>query len=104
MAKFVFIFRGGSVISQSEEDRQNVMLAWQEWFDSIGEAVIEHGNPFGNAKTVMPNGEVSDGASNATGYSIIRSDNLDGAVGYAKLCPQLQAGGSIEIYETFTVM
>jgi hypothetical protein len=103
MGKFVLVFKGGAS-PQTEQESEAVTQAWQEWFDSLGDAVADHGNPFGAAKTVNPDGNVFDGASPATGYSILHADSIDGAVGYAKLCPQLQAGGQVEIYETFTVM
>lgn len=103
MAKYVLLFKGGNQ-PQTEEDRQAVTVAWQEWFESIGEAVTDHGNPFGSAKTVGQNDEIRDSASGLTGYTIIRADNYDGAIGYSRLCPHLTAGGEIEIYETFDVM
>jgi len=49
---------------------------------------------------------VSDGpaGSMASGYSIIKADSLDAAVGMAKGCPVLQGGAQISIFETFAVM
>jgi len=103
MAKYVLVFMGGRRPA-SEEEGQLVTAAWAEWFESLGDAVVDHGNPFGPSKTVGQNDMIQDGASGATGYAIIRADNFDGAVGYSRLCPHLQAEGTIEVYETFDVM
>ena len=39
-----------------------------------------------------------------TGYSILRADDLAAALELARGCPQLAAGGTVEVYETFEVM
>lgn len=82
------------------------MQAWVGWFASLGDAVVDAGNPIGRNKTVASDGSVTEGGAPnpVTGYSIIRADSLDAAVDVAKTCPQLQSGGSIEVGETFEIM
>jgi hypothetical protein len=96
MAKYVLVYRGGS-IPETEEEQQRVMAAWTDWFGSIGAGVVDAGNPFGPSKSVAKGGSVGDGGS-ATGYSILTADSLDAAVEHAKGCPILE-NGSVEVYE-----
>ena len=41
------------------------------------------------------------GANPASGYSLIKATDLEGAIGKAKVCPILTAGGSVELAEAF---
>jgi hypothetical protein len=101
MANYVLVFKGGSVPA-SEEEQQKVMGDWGAWFGGLGEAVVDGGNPFGASKSVAGDGTVSDGAaSELTGYTIVKADNLDAAAAMSQGCPILADGaGSIEVYET----
>jgi hypothetical protein len=104
MATYLFAYKGGGVPA-TEEERQAVMAAWGSWFGTLGEAIVDGGNPFGPAATVSAGGAVSDGApSSLTGYSVMKADDLAAASELAKGCPVLAAGGSVEVYETHPVM
>ncbi len=96
MAKYVLVFKGGS-IPQTEEEQQQVMAAWMSWFGDLGDAVADMGNPFGPSKSVAQGGSVG-GGGDATGYTILTADSLDAAVEHAKGCPILE-NGSVEVYE-----
>jgi hypothetical protein len=98
MAKFLFVYHGGSY-PESKEEQAKVMEAWGQWFGFIGKGLIDGGNPVGKSSTVHSNGSVtSDGGANpASGYSLIEARSLDDALAYAKQCPLLKAGGSVEI-------
>jgi hypothetical protein len=101
MAKYVLAYTGGST-PETEAEQQAVMAAWTGWFQSLGQAVADPGNPFGPSRAV---GSVGDGGpSRLTGYSILTADSLDAAADLAKGCPVLAAGGGVEVYETFDVM
>jgi hypothetical protein len=95
MGKFVLVYKGGSV-PQSEEEQKRVMDAWMAWFGSLGDSVVDMGNPFG------PSAAVDGGStSGLTGYSIVNADSLDDALGKARSCPIMDsAGGGVEVYET----
>jgi hypothetical protein len=94
MGKYVLVYKGGG-IAPTEEEQQRVMAAWGAWFQGLGDAVVDMGNPFGASSGV--NG---GGTSGLTGYSIISADGLDDAAGRASSCPILEGGGSVEVYET----
>lgn len=104
MGTYVLIYIGGSEPA-SEEEGKAVMDAWIAWFGTLGDAVIDGGNPFGPAVTVSSDGTVTDGGSSrAGGYSILRAADLAAAAALAQGCPHLAAGGTVEVYETFEVM
>ncbi len=101
MAKFVLIFTGGGM-PETEEEQAAVLAAWGEWYDELGEAVVDPGNPFSPAvQNIVSDGTVSDGPIGmiSSGYAVIQADSMDGAVGLAKKCPMLDGNGQISIYE-----
>jgi len=104
MPNYVLLYKGGGVPA-TEEEQQQVMAAWNSWYQQLGQAVVDGGNPFGPSKGIGVDGTVSDGApSGMTGYTILQADDLDGAAEMGKGCPVLASGGTVEVYETFAVM
>ena len=100
MAKYLFVYHGGSH-PESEEEVAQVMNAWGEWFGSMGSDVVDGGNPVGKSSTVQSDGSVTgDGGANpASGYSLVEAKDLDDALMKAGGCPILSAGGSVEVAE-----
>jgi hypothetical protein len=104
MAKYLLAYTGGGA-PDSEEAQAAVMAAWTGWFEKLGAAIVDPGNPCGPSATVASDGAVSEGGkAGLTGYSIVNADDLDAATAMAKECPVLNDGGSVEVYETFDVM
>lgn len=105
MARYLLAYHGGGM-PESEEEGARVMAAWTQWFEKLGKAVVDAGNPIGTTRMIASDRRVTEGggANPVTGYSIIEADNLDMAVGLASGCPILDSGGSVEVGETFTVM
>ena len=106
MANSLLLNSGGSM-SATEAEQAAVLQAWGDWYNRLGSAVVDGGNPFTPmAKSIASDGTVSNGAvgTMATGYTIISADSLDAAVEQAKDCPVLQSGGQVSVYETFNVM
>jgi len=106
MANYLLLYSGGSM-PQTEAEQQAVMKDWENWYNSMGGAVVDPGNPFTPmARTVSSSGQISNGANGtmASGYTILKADSLDAAAGMAKGCPVLKTGGDVTVYETFNVM
>jgi hypothetical protein len=104
MANYLLAYKGGSM-AQTDAEREAAMAAWGGWFGSLGQAVVDGGNPFGPSLSVTGEGALSDGtSSNLTGYSVLAADSLAAAGELAKSCPVLASGGSVEVYETIAVM
>lgn len=99
MSKFIFIYHGGTMPQDPAETAQ-IMEAWGNWFQSMGDAVIDGGAPVGQSKTVSSSGVTDDGGSNPiSGYSLIEAENIASAAEMAKGCPILEHG-TVEIAET----
>ena len=98
---YLLVYHGGQM-PETPEEGAKVLAAWNDWFGTLGDAIVDGGNPVGQVKTIGNNGTVSNGALNpASGYSIIKADSLDAAVALAKGSPILNGGrGSIEVAET----
>ena len=96
MAKFVLIYHGGKP-PENEEEKDRVMAAWGQWFESLGDSLMDGGNPFGPPKSI--GGDAPDPAS---GYSILEAADHDKAVELAGGNPMTQEDGTrIEVYEAF---
>jgi hypothetical protein len=106
MAEYLLLY-GGSMPA-TDEEQAAVMQAWTSWFETLGPALKQPGNPFtpGAARTIGADGSIRDGglAPSASGFSVIEADSLDAAVDLAKGCPVTMGGAEISVYETFAVM
>jgi hypothetical protein len=105
MANYLLAYHGGGM-PETEEARARVMGAWGQWYQGLGDAVVDAGNPVGGAQTISSDGSVTEGGGSnpVSGYTIIAAESLDGAIEMAKGCPILDGGGSIEVCETFSMM
>ena len=101
MTNYVLVYTGGGM-PETEAAQAQVMQAWHAWMGGLGEALVDGGNPFSNAKNIASDASVSDNpvGVRATGYSIIAAGSLDAAVTLAKGCPHIASGGQIAVYET----
>jgi hypothetical protein len=101
---YLLVYHGGQM-PETPEEGAKVMETWNAWFATLGDAVVDGGNPVSQVQTIGNNGTVSNGALNpASGYSVIKADSLDAAVALAKGCPILNGGlGSIEVAETIAM-
>lgn len=98
MAKFLFVYHGGTP-PQSKEEGAMIMKSWTAWLESLGSAAVVAGAPVGKSHTVAADGSVTlDGGANpASGYSVIEARDADDAARIARGCPILAAGGSVEL-------
>ena len=77
-----------------------IMAAWGTWFESLGDALVDGGAPFGNAVTLAPDGTHSDGVAHRLGgYSIVSADSIEEAAKLATGCPIHTEGDPIGVYE-----
>ena len=74
MANYLLVFHGGGA-PDTPEAQQEVMTAWTRWYDAMGDAVVDGGNPVAMSKTIASDGSVSDGggANPASGYAVSRA-------------------------------
>ena len=106
MTKYLLLYIGGGM-PETEAETAAVMKAWTDWYEKLGSAVADPGNPFSQAaKSIASDGSVKEGSTGvmATGYTILEADSIEKVTSMAKGCPVLQSGASISILETFEVM
>ena len=96
--KYIFVYHGGATPTSPEEG-EKVMAAWAAWFENMGTAVVDGGNPVGQSATVSAKGVQNDGGANpASGYTVVQAASIDAACDLAKGCPMVVDGtGTIEV-------
>ena len=99
MTKYLLSYHGEGGMPESEAEMNEVMAAWGAWFETLGEAVVDGGNPIGPASSIAPDGSVSASGQGLTGYSIISADSMEAAVAAAQGCPVLAGGGTVGVNE-----
>ncbi len=102
MAKFVAVYKGGSM-AETPEAQEASMKAWMAWFESVGSAVKDMGNPFSSSVALGSNGSVGEASAGLTGYTILEADTIEHATSLMAKCPVLSDGGSVEIYEALAM-
>ena len=101
MSRFVLVYTGGGM-PETEEEQAAVMAAWGAWYEGLGAAVADPGNPLSpDARSITSDGTVGNGAigTAASGFTILEADSMESAVSMAKGCPMLEGNGQITIYE-----
>ena len=103
MANYLLTYYGGGM-PESPEENAKVMAAWGAWFEQLGDALVDGGNPTSQSKAISPDGSVMDATMAPSGYSVIKADSFDTAVKAAGMCPVLQGGATVVVSETFAAM
>ena len=108
MARFLFVYRNssdGPCQQPSPEQMQAMMAKWGEWFEKVGDGIVNGGDGLQPTGRIVRNGGVvSDGPfieakELVAGFSIVQADSYDKAVEYANTCPVVGDGGSVEVRE-----
>jgi len=98
MAKFVLIYHGGKS-PENEEEKDRVMAAWGQWMESLGDALVDIGNPLGQPRSI--GGEAADPAS---GYSVLEAADHEAAVELANGNPMAgEDGARIDVHEAYSM-
>ncbi len=98
MPRFMLAYHGGKM-PETQEEGAAMMDRWRAWFESLGDAVADPGNPVGQSKTVSAAGVSDDGGANPlSGYSILEAETIEAAIAMTDGCPHLE-GGSVEVAE-----
>jgi len=92
MKKFVLLHYG------FETPTQEIMAAWNKWFASLGDKLVENCGPFLAGREITGTGTrgLSLDKQAVTGFSIIQAEDLDQATEIARACPSIT---SIRIYQ-----
>ena len=99
MTTYLVTYHGGEM-PQTEEGRQQAVADFGAWVGKAGDALTDPGAPLGAAMTVSA-GDVHPGAADgpATGYSVLRADDMESAVSLVRDHPFVGRGGSLTVAE-----
>ena len=101
MPKYLFVYHGGKT-PESPEEGEAALKAWGAWFEELGPATVDAGNPVMGSHTVSAEGHVADGGPNpASGYGIFAFDDYEAACAAAAKNPMLHdgSGATVEVAE-----
>jgi len=81
-----------------EMPTQEIMDAWNKWFQSIAERQVEPGTGLGPGREITRSGkrELAFDKDAITGYNVITAEDIEEAEEIAKSCPFITA---IRVYE-----
>jgi hypothetical protein len=107
MANFLFVYRinNASFDNMSPEEMQQNMQRWQAWISEglqkgwmldAGDGLHREGRVV-HARKVVSDGPFIEAKEIVGGFSIIQADSLDTAAEFAKGCPVLLRGGTVEV-------
>lgn len=99
MPKFALVYHGSPQF-KTKEDGANHMVAWKQWVEGLGNALVDPGMAVGPSRTISAAGVEDGGGSNPfSGITIIQADTMEAAIRLARACPHITVGGTIEIAE-----
>lgn len=97
MKNYVYIY---SAEGPRQPPAPEAMEAWNTWFSSLSERVVDGGSPLVGEKVVLKNGGVTYEDDDLIGYTVVKAKSMDEAVDMAKGCPLASASGaSVRVYE-----
>ena len=103
MRKYIFVYLGGKFPESPAESQQHFQK-YQQWLQSLGDAVLNPAIPFKDTHTIHPDGRAEPGTmSNISGLSIIQFNSMQEALKTAQSCPFLEINGTLEVSEMVEV-
>ncbi len=112
MEKFMLIFHGGQIPTQSPEEMQAHMGKWMAWIDKLaktdqyvaGEPLLPGGKLVsGKGGKTVTDGPYTEGKEVVGGFFIINAKDMDEAVAISKDCPDYDLGGSVQVRQVMKV-
>jgi hypothetical protein len=95
MKRFLLLYNGPPTPPEASHE------GWPEWFDKIGEALVDLGSPMANGFVLHGDGSTSGDASSLNGYSIVQAEDRSRALELVRDHPFLALGSdyAIEVFE-----
>jgi hypothetical protein len=97
MPQYLFAYRTPKSYVPGDSE---AMAKWTGYFEELGSAVDQIGNPVFTASTVG----ACDESTRLGGFSFVQADDLESAVALAKGAPTIAAGGGVEVGEITELM
>ena len=95
MTSFMLLYHGPSTPPDASHE------GWPEWFQSLGDRLVDMGSPMTAGFAVRADGTSSDRAASLNGYSIIRAADRDEVRDLLRTHPFLAGGDdyTVEVFE-----
>src|SRR6187200_1545545 len=95
MKRFLLIYSGPPI----QPDEQHAR--WPEWFQGLGDALVDAGSPMTNGVRVGAGGSASGEAAPLRGFSVIQAADRDQALEHVRDHPLLAPGSEyrVELFE-----
>ena len=95
MKRFLVLYNGPAAPPDATHE------GWREWFDNLGDALVDLGSQMTNGVVVHRDGSTSDETSSLSGYCIIEADDRANALELVRDHPLLTlvSGYTIEVFE-----
>jgi len=95
MTSFMLLYNGPPTAPGASHE------GWPEWFQSLGDTLMDTGSPMTAGFVIRGDGTISDDAASLNGYSIIRAQDRAAVRDLLRTHPFLAAGSeySIEVFE-----
>lgn len=99
MSQFIVTYFGGERPKTPEEGQKH-FDAYQQWLQSLGDAVIAPMVPYKMNRTIQADGTVIESSVTAmSGHTIIEAEDIHIATEMIKTCPFFEINGTLEIAE-----
>lgn len=94
MNRFMLLYVGPATPPNASHE------GWPEWFDKLGDRLVDRGSPMADGLVLHGDGSTSDSATHLNGYSLIQAEDVDDVLGLVNDHPYRTQGHeySIEIY------
>ncbi len=95
-----------AMATATPEEKMEGMKPWMAWKESLGDRLIDLGNPLIGGQRLFPDGTSKAATNDVTGYSILQAESMDEAKSLLKEHPHLKwnAGCDIEVHECVELM
>jgi hypothetical protein len=95
MTRFLLLYKGPPAPPGASHE------GWPEWFEAIGDALVDLGSPMKNGVVLHADGSTSDDATGLRGYGVIQAEGKSEALDLLRDHPLLALGDdyTIEMFE-----
>jgi hypothetical protein len=92
---FILLYNGPATTPDATHE------GWPEWFQSVGDDLVDLGSPMANGFVVHPDGTTSETPTSLNGYSIVRADDRNDVLERLRSHPLLFEGSpyAVEVFE-----
>jgi hypothetical protein len=96
MKRFLLLYNGPHTPPGASHE------GWREWFDKIGEALVDVGSPLVNGVALHGDGSSSNKTTSLNGFSVVQAENQDAVLDLIADHPFVLIGSEykIEVFET----